>query len=257
LGMFEIAILEVANTMTLQAACLLRKLNKEVIVVVPSGHLLSDILDKDVADHLADQLQKNGIRFIYHNAIVEVLGDGEVKAIRLKTGKVLESQCVVLSQGERSLSLLNTDELSKEEIDACVKYEDVYCAKDLGRILDRSLWEESFIHQYASMTQAQNIAAMIFSQSANPMTVPLDRTFDLDDISVHLLGSCKKNEQTTAYMKADYKSNAYKKVFVNDTIIKGAVLVNYPSDASTFSRLIAEGKDIADIQGSIVDHQGN
>ena len=67
LGLAEIAVVEVDHVAALQAAQQLRQLNKEVIVVVPSSHLLSDILDKDVADHLVEQLQKTGIRFIFNN----------------------------------------------------------------------------------------------------------------------------------------------------------------------------------------------
>jgi len=256
LGLCEIVILEVNNIVALQAACHLRKLNKEVIAVIPSGHLLSDLLDKDVADHLADHLQRSGIRFIYHNAIVEVLGDNEVKAIRLKTGKVLESQLVVLSQTDQSLSLLNVDDLAKEETTDCVKYEDVYCVKDLTRALDRSLWEDFLIHQHVSSVQAQNIVAMILKQPSATITAPLMRSFDVSDLSMHLLGVCKKDDQATAYMKVDYKINAYKKIFVYEGVIKGAVLINNASDAAALSRLIAEGKNISDITGSIVDYQG-
>ena len=257
LSLSEIAIVEINNIVALQAAYNLRKLNKDVIAVIPSGHLLSDLMDKDIADYLVEQLQKEGIRFIFNNAIVEVLGDAEVKAIRLKTGKVLESQLLILSQADKNLDLLNTEDLSKEETNDYVKYEDVFCAKDLAHVLDRSLWDDFLIHQYASAVQGQNIAAVVLNQQPAAIPVPVDRSFDLGEISVSLLGVCKKDEQMTAYMKADYKANAYKKIFVQDGVIKGALLLNNKTDVATLTKLIGEQKNIAEIPGSIVDYQGS
>jgi NAD(P)H-nitrite reductase large subunit len=253
LGLLEIAIVEVNNIVALQVAYHLRKLNKEVIAVVPSGHLLADLMDKDVADYLVEQLQKAGMRFIFNNEIVEILGDADVKAIRLKTGKVLESQFVFLSQADKSLDLLNTDDLSKEETDYCIKHEDVYCLKDLKKVLDRSLWEDFLINQYALEVQAKNIVATLLHQEPVVIAAPAERCFDLGDISVSLLGACKKEDNMTAYMKVDYKVNAYKKVFIQEGIVKGAALVNAQSDRVSLLNLIIEKVNVKDRGISIID----
>ncbi|MCX5681575.1 MAG: NAD-binding protein [Candidatus Omnitrophica bacterium] len=254
LGLTEIAVVEVDNIIALQSACHLRNLGKETIVVVPSDHLLSDILDKDVADYLTEQLQRLGVRFVFNNGIVEVLGDGEAKAIRLKTGKVLESQMVVFSQADKNLSLLNTDDLLKEETDYFIKYEDVYCAKDLKSHLDRSIWEDFFIGRYALGGQGKNIAAAFFKQPNSFIEAPLERSFDLEGLSVALLGSAKRNDHTVAYMKVDYRMDAYKKIFVQEEVVKGAALINHQADAGALVQLINDQKSIKGIGMSVVDY---
>ncbi len=256
LGLVEIAIIEVNTIVALQAAYYMRKLNKDVIIVVPSGHLLADLLDKDVADCLVEQLQKTGIRFIFNNAIVEILGDADMKAIRLKTGKVLESQLVVLSQAEQNLNLLNVEDLSKEETDVCIKYEDVYCVKDLKSVLDRGVWEDSLIYQYASAGQGKNIVETMLSQPLTAILPALERSFDIGDLSVSLLGLGKKSDDMTAYIKADYKVNTYKKVFLQDGIVKGAALVNNQKDVAGLLQLITEQRNIKDMGMAIFEGEG-
>lgn len=256
LGLAEIAIVEVDNIPALQAACQLRQLGKDVIVVVPSNHILADILDKDVADYLTEQLQKQGLRFVFNNGIVEVLGDADAKAIRLKTGKVLESQMVIFSQAEKNLNLLNTDDLSKEETADFIKYEDVYCVKDLRGQLDRSVWEDFFIGQYALAGQGKNIAQALLKQSVAVIDVPLERSFNLGNLFVTLLGIAKKNDTMVAYVKVDYKVDAYKKIFVQDNIVKGAALVNHPTDVPVLTQLMHEQKDIQSLGLGVIDYRG-
>lgn len=256
LGLAEIAIVEVDNIIALQAACQLKQSGKDVIVVSPSPHILADILDKDVADHLMEQLQKQGLRFVFNNGIVEVLGDADAKAIRLKTGKVLEAQIIVFSQAEKNLSLLNTEDLSKDETNDFIKYEDVYCAKDLKMSADRSVWEDFFIGQYALGIQGKNIAEGIAGQPAAALEMPVERTFDLGGASIVLLGIAKKNDTMSAYMKVDYKVDAYKKIFVQDDVVKGAALMNRKEDILPLLQLMRDQKNIQGLGFGVIDYKG-
>jgi hypothetical protein len=196
------------------------------------------------------------LRFIFNNGIVEVLGDAEAEAIRLKTGKVLESQMVVFSQAEKNLSLLNTDDLSVEEASDFIKYEDVYCIKDLKSQLDRSLWEDFFIGQYALAGQGRNIALSLLKQPSVVIEVPFERSFDLGNSSIALLGLAKKADTLVAYMKVDYKVDAYKKIFVQEDVVKGAALVNNKLDIPILAQLMNEQRNIQSLGVGIVDYRG-
>lgn len=255
-GLTDIAIVEVNSFATLQTACNLRKIEQEVIAVVPTGHLLADILDKDVADYIVEQCQKKGLRFIFNNAITEVLGDAEAKAIRLKTGKVLESEIVVLTQVDRQQNLFNTEELFHQENDSYTQYEDVYCLKDLLHSLDRSTWEESFVSQYAFAGQAACLVAGILKQPLPTISAPVVRSVQVDDLLISLLGSCKKDDNKVAYMKADYKANLYKKIFIEDGMAKGAALINDKASEAALAKLVQESVAVSNIPGAIVDYQG-
>jgi hypothetical protein len=152
--------------------------------------------------------------------------------------------------------LLNTDDLSKEETEYAVKYGDVYCSKDLRGSLDRSLWEDFLIGQYALAGQGRNIAAAFFQQPSVPIDIPMARVLDLGNLSVTLLGSAKKNDQMVAYMKVDYKVDAYKKVFVQDSIVKGAALINNKADVAPLVELVNGQKNIQGLGMGVVDYPG-
>lgn len=256
LGLAEIAVVEAENIIALQAACQLRKLGKEVIVVSSSSHILADILDKDVADHLTEQLQKQGLRFIFNNGIAEVLGDADAKAIRLKTGKVFEGQIIIFSQADKNLNLFSVEDLSKQEAGDFIKYEDIYCAKDLKASADRSVWEDFFIGQYALALQGKNIVQGLSGEPAAALDVPLERVFSLGNSSVVLLGTAKKNDVMSAYMKVDYKVDAYKKIFVENDVVQGAALINRTEDVAPLLQLIREQKNIQGLGFGVIDYKG-
>ncbi len=255
-GLTDTAIVEVHSFLGLQAACHLRKIEQEVIAVVPGNHLFADLLDKDVADYIVEQCQKKGLRFIFNNAITEVLGDAEAKAIRLKTGKVLESEIVVFGHADRQQNLFNTEELFHQENDYYTQYEDVYCAKDLMHFLDKTVWEESFVSRYATSEHAACFVAGLMKQPLLTIPIPAIRSVQVDDLLVSLLGSCKKGDNRVAYLKADYKANLYKKIFIEDNVIKGAVLINDQVGEAAVANLVREAVTISSIPGSIVDYQG-
>lgn len=255
-GLTDTAIVEVHSFLGLQVACHLRKIEQEVIAVVPGNHLFADLLDKDVADYIVEQCQKKGLRFVFNNAITEVLGDAEAKAIRLKTGKVLESEIVVFGHADRQQNLFNTEELFHQENDYYTQYEDVYCAKDLVHFLDRTFWEESFISQYAAAGHAACLVAGLTKQPLLTIPAPAVRSVQVDDLLISLLGSCKKDDNRVAYMKADYKVNLYKKILTEENVVKGAVLINDQASEAAVANLVREAAAISSVSGAIVDYQG-
>ncbi|MBI3602683.1 MAG: FAD-dependent oxidoreductase [Candidatus Omnitrophica bacterium] len=83
------------NIQGLNMACALHGVGKEV-VIVSSGHgLLPDIFDEETSSLLKQILEGKGLRVLTGNTIEEILGDAEVKAVRLDSGKVMAAQMVM------------------------------------------------------------------------------------------------------------------------------------------------------------------
>ena len=83
------------------AAAFLKR-DKEVIWVVSSDQVAQDLLAADTTGKLAAAApaspaggQENMLRVVAGNPIAEILGEGDVKAIRLKSGKVLATQVII------------------------------------------------------------------------------------------------------------------------------------------------------------------
>src|SRR3989338_10877830 len=89
------AVVCVSNFLGLDTACALKMLGKEVSVVSPGAGILPDVFDEETTMLLKQILEGKGLKVMAGNAVEEILGDGDVKAVRLKSGKVIAGQAVI------------------------------------------------------------------------------------------------------------------------------------------------------------------
>ncbi len=89
------AVVCVSNFLGLNMACALKMLGKEVSVVSAGAGILPDIFDEETTMLLKQILEGKGLKVMAGNAVEEILGDGEVKAVRLRSGKVIAAQAVI------------------------------------------------------------------------------------------------------------------------------------------------------------------
>ena len=83
----------------LRDAYALRQREKEVVVVVKSPQVLSQMVDTDAARIIASLLEKNGIEIMTDVTAKEILGKEHVKGILLDNGRKLECQLVIIGKG--------------------------------------------------------------------------------------------------------------------------------------------------------------
>ena len=99
------------------AAAFLKR-DKEVIWLVPqrvppqgvprggtSDQVAQDLLAADTTGKLTAATQENMLRVVAGNPIAEILGEGDVKAIRLKSGKVLATQVIIFPDAPADFKL--------------------------------------------------------------------------------------------------------------------------------------------------------
>lgn len=100
----------------LNMACALNQLKKEVTVISPKAGLLPDIFDEETGLLLKQILEGKGIRVISENAIEEILGEAEVRAVKLATGKVIACEAVVLDEARADIRMLSEPTLTDQDI---------------------------------------------------------------------------------------------------------------------------------------------
>jgi len=113
-----------SNIQGLNMACALSHLKKEVIVVSSGAGLLPDIVDEETGLLLKQILEGKGIRVFSENTVEEILGDGEVKALKLKSGKVLACDTVIFDEARADIRMLSEPTLTDEDkicIEECFK----------------------------------------------------------------------------------------------------------------------------------------
>ena len=110
LPFIDTAFLEVTNIHGLNMACALHGLGKEVVIVCSGQGLLHDFLDEETSNLLKQIVESKGLRVFTKNTIEEILGDAEVKAVKLQSGKVIGAQMVVVDSLALDWRLLEQDQ---------------------------------------------------------------------------------------------------------------------------------------------------
>ena len=72
-------------------------MGKDVSFIMPDEDFLS-VSDDELLSVVIDAISEKGIQIYRNTAISEILGDGDAKAVRLNSGKVLASQLVVIHE---------------------------------------------------------------------------------------------------------------------------------------------------------------
>ena len=83
----------------LKAAYGLKKRKLDVKVIVKSPQILSQILDKESSEMFQRRLIEHGIEILIGSDVQEVIGNGDCKAIKLDSGKVIATSLVVVGKG--------------------------------------------------------------------------------------------------------------------------------------------------------------
>ena len=113
--LFDTMVLESETLMGLKMASAMTKIGKEVIWSISGKHIFSSWLDEESARVIRGVLEDAGIRIMEENTIAEILGDTEVKAVRLKSGKVLGAQAAIFTDLLPDLKLFKDTDLQCQE----------------------------------------------------------------------------------------------------------------------------------------------
>jgi NAD(P)H-nitrite reductase large subunit len=106
----ETVVVEPLGFSGIKAALALKAVGKDVIVVVRDEALLARILPVERAQALSRALEKRGIRLV-SGGLDDIIGETEVKAVRLKSGKVVACDMVVIEDVAPDLRFLSDTEL--------------------------------------------------------------------------------------------------------------------------------------------------
>ena len=96
-------------------ACALSQLKKEVTVISSKAGLLPDIFDEETGLLLKQILEGKGVRVFSENAVEEILGDAEVKAVKFKSGKVLACDTVIFDEAKVDIRMLSEPTLTDQD----------------------------------------------------------------------------------------------------------------------------------------------
>jgi NAD(P)H-nitrite reductase large subunit len=240
----------------LKAACALKKRNIEVKVIVKSKQVLSQMLDFTAASLVQKKLEENGIEIALGQDAVEIIGNSDIKAVKLDLGKVFGCSLVVAAKGvSPNIDLIKETEIKVNE--GIIANEllqtnipNIYTAGDMAESFDliinrhtvNALWPIAIEQgKLAGLNMAGENISYAGSLGMNSLEF-----FGLPVISLGIYKVKEEEKNLFEELKTlDTKANTYKKLILKDNFLVGAVLVGEIKNSGVLLRLIKEKIEVS------------
>ncbi|MGQ9594494.1 MAG: NAD(P)/FAD-dependent oxidoreductase [Anaerolineae bacterium] len=232
----------------LETARALRLLGLEVTVVEMFPYLLPRQLDPQGAAVLATLIREMGLSIVTGATTEAILGQDRATGIRLKDGREIPGELILISAGVRSeVTLAKEAGLAVNRgtvVDAYLRTsaEGVYAAGDAAEF-------QGVVYGIipAAVEQARVAGAHMAGQQVEPYqgTVPSNtlKIVGLDLTSVGVVSPEGEGYQELRWQ--DEGGRRYKKFVLRDGRLVGAILLGDKADAAALSQLIAHGVDVS------------
>jgi nitrite reductase (NADH) large subunit len=232
----------------LEAARGLLSHDVEVTVVEAAPHLMPQQLDPTGADLLRQKLEAMGVQVLLGAVTTHLLGDGRVSGLRLKDGRTLEADLVVISCGIRP----NVDEARAAglAVERAVVVDDQMrtsdpavfgvgeCVQHRGKVygLVEPIWEQVRVLADV-LTEANPQAAYQGSRLSATLKV-----MGVDVVSMGETTASGPDCEVVSHLEP--AAGTYKKLILRDSVLAGAILVGVQDTGGALQRLFKSGAPI-------------
>ncbi|MGC8875042.1 MAG: NAD(P)/FAD-dependent oxidoreductase [Chloroflexia bacterium] len=226
----------------LEAARALSRLGLEVTVLEYFGHLLPRQLDAEGAALLQRQIEAMGIHVALQADTQAILGNDEVKAVRLKDGREFPAQLVLIATGVRcNVNLAAAAGLAVDRgviVDASMATSapDIYAAGDVASFQGRS-WGIIPVAIAQATVAAANMAGNPEQYKELPPTNTLKVT-GIDVLSVGTVNPEEKGYQQVRAISPD--GRRYIKVVLYHGTLVGAIVIGNRSLGRKVETMVGE-----------------
>ena len=206
---------------------------KEVILVIPQDHQVLAQLDPQVVGTILRSLEEKGIRVYPENDIVEILGNGEVKAVRLKSKKVIATEIVIFDHTKVNFRFF-TDTPLKINEKICVDHffrtnlQNVYALDEVSELSEAQQGDFE-IDGTGLIQQGVRVGNSLLGQEQlSGATVLCVRGGRLHDLLIQFIGQTNPPEPFQKCVQWDPLTCVYKKFLIKEEMLAGAILINVP-----------------------------
>ncbi|MBU0468752.1 MAG: hypothetical protein KJ736_06790, partial [Candidatus Omnitrophica bacterium] len=189
-------------------------------------------------------LDEKGIHLVLNESIVEVLGEKDAKAIKLRSKKVIVSQMVIFDVNADLRLLKDSNVNSNTRIivnsDFKTSIDNVYAVDSIASTEDQLLIKNNITNKEALQEQGRVVASVIFDEKIEGVYPLLVESVKYDDFSISCVGNVRDTEETSQKQRFDEENRTFRKVFLKDNCVVGAVLLNQEKEVDKYLRLIKE-----------------
>lgn len=247
----------------LKAAYALSKRNIDTKVIVKSKQVLSQMLDFAAAGFVQRRLVEHGVELVLGQDAVEIIGEGEIKAVKLDSGKAIGCELVVVGKGVKpNIELvkdtgikINEGIIANNLLQTSIP--NIYTAGDVCESFDITVQAPS-INALWPVAVEQGRAAGVNIAGGN---IIYDGSLGMNaleffGLAVVSLGMYKVPDKDPSYEELvldNPKEETYKKIVLKNNVIVGVILVKKISNSGVFLSLMRKKADVSVFKNCLLD----
>lgn len=257
----EQAVVIGGGLLGLEAARAVSVLGPKVTVVEFFERLLPRQLDVEGAQVLQRKMERFGLQIVTGAATEEILGDGAVRGIRLKDGREIPGQMVIISAGIRpntELAAAAGIQVNRGVVvDSAMRTsaEHIWAAGDVAEFEGR-VWGIVTAATEQARVAAANMAAPAGETPATYVDIIPSNTLKVVGIDLTSIGLV--NPEGDGYeeiRRKEEEAGRYEKLVLKDGRIVGAIILGNKEKVWPLTELITRGVNISVYKDVILDDQ--
>ncbi|MFT5874057.1 MAG: NAD(P)H-nitrite reductase large subunit, partial [Clostridium sp.] len=234
----------------LEAAYEIKKTGLKVYVVEFSDSLLSRQLDSEGSIILKTAVENQNIEVILGDSVIIINGENSVISVTLKSGKTLDADLVLFSTGiapnkniaDKTNIIVNRGILVNENMETNAK--DIYACGDIAE------FEGTVYGNWPAAVDMGKIAG-INAVGDKKAYVHATGVISFNSMGLELLsvGEISKDKFKAISIKDD-ENKIYKKLFFNQNVLTGGIIIGDNNSSATLITSIEESKSLEEVMKS-------
>jgi NAD(P)H-nitrite reductase large subunit len=220
------------------------------------------MLDFQAAGFVQQRLEENGIEIIFGQEVSEIIGNGDIRAVKLDSGKAFESSLVIVGKGvSPNINLVRDTEIQVNEgIIANNLLEtnipNIYTAGDVCESFDLTQSKSTVNALWPIAVEQGKIAGANMAGDKLNYTGSLGMNsiefFGLAAVSLGVYKVDQKDTSFEEFVSCDTKAKIYKKIILKEGFIIGTILVGDIKNSGVFLRLIRERVNVSSFKDRLL-----
>lgn len=238
----------------------LRRHGVEVALIERETRVLPRQLDEQGSSTVIDIIQDHGIRFMLGEQVKSVREENGKKVVALASGEEIACDLLVMTIGTRpNIDLIkdsgiayNRGILVNEYLQTSV--EDVYAAGDVAETIDKlsNAYVSSYIWPNA-MAQGKCAASNMAGRPEEfSSRSSMYNSVQLRDFPLLSMGMVNPQEECEIRVQKDAGKRIYRKVVIQDDVIKGLILIGDTTGQNALTAAIRKGTPVAELWEDII-----
>ncbi len=252
----ETVIIQSDQWWGLGLALRLARKGKEIILCMSSRTALLHGWDEDASGAVVKLLEEQGVKLLIDNPVTEFLGDAELKAVRVSTGKVYATGMAIVDDTRLDTRVFN-DALEILE-DQCIVNEFFQSNIEHVFVVDHAAqrsyenWESYGPSAATLERQGEIVASRILGQDIEPTHVTPRYTIEQDQFKFMSAGQTRESRGVEVIKKFDVPTGMMVKLYEKQGRVIGLSVLNFDVALSEAIGWIEQSAEIGAVAGQVL-----